>query len=50
MLGVHFNQKMKLSLLKCTADFNYLTETTGKEDRGWDGTFLGQSRNLPWGG
>lgn len=33
MLGVHFNQKMKLSWLKCTADFNYLTETTEKKDR-----------------
>lgn len=51
MLGVHFNQKMKLRLLKCTSDFNYLTETTEKKDRrGWDGTFLGQSRNIPWGG
>lgn len=36
MLGVHFNQKMKLGWLKCTADFNYLTETTEKRDRrGW---------------
>lgn len=33
MLGVHFNQKMKRSRLKCTADFNYLTETTEKEYR-----------------
>lgn len=52
MLGVHFNQKMKLSWLKCTADFNYLTETTEKTDRHgwWMGWHVsGQSRNIPWG-